>query len=139
MMEPANYIERTAQRKSTIMYASGPILAHGKKAARATVPQMTSTLTEVEIKSPKSDGGSGSKSDFNLSYVIPPDVRNRVIDIPNDFTGYDKRDFELTDEESEMVQAVLIANDEIKARCADMAKQIFDDYKGKKLTILGFH
>lgn len=41
-----------------------------------------------------------------------------------------------------MVQAVLISNDEIKARCADMAKQIFDDYKGKKrqrakLTILG--
>ena len=70
--------------------------------------------------------------------MIPPDVKERVIDIPNDFTGYDKRDFELTDEETEMVQAVLITNDEIKARCAEMAKQICDDYKGKKLTVLGF-
>ena len=88
-------------------------------------------------------GGPDSEDDDEFvdasDYTIPDDVKKRVIDIPNGFMGYDKNDFDLIDEESEMVQAVLISNDEIKKRCRELAKMIFDDYKGKKLTLLGFH
>lgn len=97
-------------------------------ASRTAEPMMTTTIREeFTVKD-----GSDSEGDYNelfqnfdesnLQYVIPDDVKNRVIDIPNDFRGHDKNNFELTEDEVEMVQSVLISNDEIKARCAEMAK-----------------
>lgn len=99
-----------------MMYAKG--LKTSNIAKRATMPQMTSTLTDDYTIT----NGPSYADEMNLTYVIPHDVKKRVIDIPNDFKGHDKNQFELTEEENEMVQAVLISNDEIKARCAEMAK-----------------
>jgi hypothetical protein len=65
---------------------------------------------------------SDSDDDMPFAYTIPEDVRARVIDIGEEFTGHDPRNFDLIQDESEMVQSVLISNDEIKARCRALAK-----------------
>lgn len=47
--------------------------------------------------------GSDSEDDLHFTYTIPEDVKARVIDISEDFTGYDPKNFDLIREESDMV------------------------------------